>query len=265
MTGWGDDLLVLTVGSRARETLRSSPISRLCRAAEELLDENARHEVELILERVALGSVVIDARDVDGDLECNELTRHAVSFLRKRLPIRPLVVLDVPATASGEWSPAWLISLSRGLGAPVVRAAEPSVLPAWQVASLWWESLGPGVTGIDGRDVETAFRRVSGGAVFRWSPWNGDELATVPPPLLGALRGESVASVFVTYRFGSTGTLHRIDTVMCEIENATPQGADMLFASPTVDTPEDEILVTVIHARRRCRMISGQRSTRRVR
>lgn len=250
MTGWSDDFLVFTVGPRARESLQRAPISRLCRAAEGLLNDGTRHAFDLELAHATLASVVVDSRDVDGDLRCNELTRGVVSFLRKRLPMRPLVVLDVPATSVTEWTPAWLTSVSRGLGAPVVRAAEPNELPAWEVATLWWESLGPGVTGIDGRDVETVFRRGSGGVVFRWKPWRGDELGALPPRLMDILRGESVASVFITYRFSSAGTLHRVDTVVSGIQAAAPESADVLFASPTVEAAEDEVLVTIIHARR---------------
>jgi hypothetical protein len=246
MTDCADDFLVFTVGPRARDAILRSPAARLCWSAEGLLEQDSRPRVEQELESVTLASVVVDVRD----LNRTRLTQDVVPFLRNRLPLRPLVVLDVPVALDAEWPAARLVAFSRGIRAPVVRAATAEV-PTWQVASLFCEWLGPGVTCSDSRDVETVFAPACGAFVFRWSPWKGDAPTLAPAPLAAALRSESVAAVFVTYRFPPSGTLPRIDATIARIAAAVPAHADVLFASPAIDTGEEDVLVTVIHADRR--------------
>jgi hypothetical protein len=247
MTERADDFLVFTVGPRARDAIVGSPVASLRRSAEGLLDQDTRQRIEQELESIALASVVVDVRD----LNRSRLTQDIVPFLRNRLPLPPLVVLDVPAALDAAWPFARLVAFSRGLRAPVVRAAAMSGVPTWQVASLVREWLGPGVTCSDSRDVELVFAPACGAFVFRWSPWRGDEATPVPAPLADALRSERVESVFVTYRFPPSGTLQRIDATIARIAAAATAHANVLFASPTIDAGEEEALVTIIHADRR--------------
>jgi hypothetical protein len=240
-----DNLLIFTIGSRAREVILDSPSARAWRAGEGLLDGAARAAMEFDLQTVTFASVVVDARDLTRPSWMADL----VALLRNRLFLAPLIVMDVPEALDSEWPLARLVALSRGLRAPVVRAASVEV-PAWELAALFSEWLMPGYTCSDPRDVQTTFAPACGGAVVRWSPWNGDEARPLPARLADALRNESLAAVFVTYRFAPSATLHRIDATMARIAAAAHVDADVLFASPIIEG-EEEVLVTIVHADRR--------------
>lgn len=243
-----DDVAILTVGQHARDALAASPVAGLCRRAEGLCDPSVRQDVERELRRATLASVVVDARDVSRDRRWIELARLAVSLARNRLSLRPLVALDVPPASAADWRPERLLSLSRGLGAPVVRAADASELAAWRLALLWSESLAPGVACIAASDLESAFGRASGGIAFRWTPAAAPPV--LPPALTAVLRGGAVASALVTYRFSRAGTLHRMSEVAARVAAAAPDRADVVLAAPVVEGVADEVVVTLIHGRR---------------
>lgn len=232
-----DLLAVFTLGRRAAQAVRGCALSPSHGAMESPLTGAA--------ESALLASVLVDVRDPEWSL-----LRDVVPLLRNRFAFRPLVGLGIPPELDAEWPAARLLVLSRGLGAPVVRAAIPGSIPMNELARVFSEPLGPGVTCIDSRDIETAFAPPRCGLVFRWVPWHADEGAPMPRMLAEALASERTSAVLVTYRLPPPATLLRLDRAMERLATAARPGADVIYAAPTVHHGQEEALVTVVYGDR---------------